>query len=40
MLYVGFGSVSGLVHLIARLPSAVRAVAIVWIAVVLVASFR
>ena len=40
MLYVGFGSISGLVHLIARLPSVVKPVAISLIAVALVAPLR
>jgi hypothetical protein len=40
MLYVGFGSISGLVHLIARLPSVGRVVAILLIGVALVAPLR
>ena len=40
MLYVGFGSISGLVHLIARIRLAVRPVAIFVIATVLVTPLR
>ena len=40
MFYVGFGSISGLVHLFARLPSIVRSVAIISIAIVLVFPLR
>jgi hypothetical protein len=40
MLYVGFGSISGIVHLIARLPSLGRAIVILLIAATLAVPIR
>jgi len=40
MLYVGFGSISGMIHLIARLPAIGRAVAILLIVTALIAPVR
>jgi hypothetical protein len=40
MFYVGFGSISGMVHLIARLPSVGRAVVVLAITAALVAPLR
>ena len=40
MLYVGFGSISGMVHLIARFPSVGRAVAVLLIATALIVPLR
>jgi hypothetical protein len=40
MLYVGFGSISGMVHLIARLPAVGRVAALLLIAAALVVPVR
>lgn len=40
MLYVGFGSISGMVHLIARLPLIGRAAVVLLVAAVMVVHLR